>query len=869
MSSISNLNRMSGLMSGLDTEALVKAMTANTKARIDSQKQKIQILQWRQESYRSVISKINDFKDKYLNILSPTSIKAQAVMNKYSATSSNDKRITATAAPGAAVGKYTISQAATAKTASITSDYSKGPVAAGEINLDFSKNIKAKPYKVEVELDGSKKTITFKGGADAEESKANFLAAINDAFSGAIGSSQGFVLEDGEKEGTATLKFNGNDDGILHTFSVGYNSEGLGLANTAYSRISTAATLGSISFAQELKSENGKYNININGVDFEFNENTTISEMMSTINSSDAGVKMSFSSVSQSFTLESKETGAAANITVSQTNGNLLNALFNRDESWLSTSDADSSKKITYEGLQYPSASNLTAEITEMLKSGDFGENDGIYEVEIKYSDGEAYTLKLNLKEALEEIRANRAAEGEDGEEYDEEAGFSVDEITEAFNSAFQKAYSEEVGGTYTGNIFTYQEDEETGVGALVIWSRDLGVEFKGEDFNGLNNYKDFDAQSDYIIAEGVDEMKFIVDGKEVTVKAKRSEGIAIGDLIKAGVFIMPVDGTLMAAGKVTAVDDNAKDLLREYFGGKEELSGVNSETFNGSNATITVSSDGEHFNTYTSASNLFEFDGTTIDVTNARNFDAEGNYDDYITIEVSKDTSGIMDVVKNFVNDYNTLLADLYGETSTARPKSGGSYYDPLTDDMEEEMSDKEIEKWNEQAKIGWLYNDRHVQTFLSNIRGAMNTYVDGFGLADMGITLSKDWKDNGKLEINESQLESAINAYGDKITDFFTKASDGLAAKLENVVDRAISTSSDKYGYLSALAGIEGTKTNNDNQIYREISAIQKIIDRLNERYEKEQKRYWDRFTALETYMAQAQAQMSYFTDNSTNGG
>ena len=50
---VSSRNRMSGLMSGLDTEELVKAMTANTKNRINSKQQKLQTLQWKQDGYRS------------------------------------------------------------------------------------------------------------------------------------------------------------------------------------------------------------------------------------------------------------------------------------------------------------------------------------------------------------------------------------------------------------------------------------------------------------------------------------------------------------------------------------------------------------------------------------------------------------------------------------------------------------------------------------------------------------------------------------------------------------------------------------------------------------------------------------------------
>ena len=176
MSSISNRNMMSGLISGLDTEQLVKAMTMNTKNRINSQKQKLQTLTWKQESYRDVISKISDFKNKYLDILSDTSIKANKIMKSYKAESSNDKVITATAAAGSTAAKYTIKQAHAAKTAEISSN---GSISTGEVKLDFSNNVSGKTYNVEMTLDGVTKNVSFKGGADVEASKKNFLNAAN------------------------------------------------------------------------------------------------------------------------------------------------------------------------------------------------------------------------------------------------------------------------------------------------------------------------------------------------------------------------------------------------------------------------------------------------------------------------------------------------------------------------------------------------------------------------------------------------------------------------------------------------------------------------------------------------------------------
>ena len=97
MAGSTNGIKNAGLLSGLDTENLVKQMASLTKSKINRQKQKLQSLQWKQESYRSVISKIKTFKDTYLNALNPeTNIGSNYLMASFKATSSNSA-VTATA----------------------------------------------------------------------------------------------------------------------------------------------------------------------------------------------------------------------------------------------------------------------------------------------------------------------------------------------------------------------------------------------------------------------------------------------------------------------------------------------------------------------------------------------------------------------------------------------------------------------------------------------------------------------------------------------------------------------------------------------------------------------------------------------------
>lgn len=841
---ISGRNRYSGLISGLDTEQLVKAMTMNTKNRINTQKQKLQTLTWKQESYRDVISKISDFKNKYLDILSDTSIKANKVMKSYKTEVSNDKVISATAAAGSTPAKYTIKQAHAAKAATVSSN---GSISTGEVKLDFSNAVSGRTYNVEMTLDGVTKNVAFKGGADAEASKKNFLNATNAVFAEVKGSDKQFEFT----AGTSDLKFNSGDD-VFHTFSVGYNQEGVGLGNTTSNKIYTGTSISSVGFKQALQeTSDGKYAFNINGVDIEVGKDDTISSIISKVNNSDAGVKLSFSNVSQSFTLESKTTGDAAEINVYQTKGNLLNAMFNIESGSLNPTTADTAKLTYIDNVK--TSGRVSKAFTDALSNGT---SDNLtHDVKVTDNDGNTYSFKVDLGAKLKDMP-------KDGE------GAYIDEVVSAaYNKAFKDAYKAATGNELADDNF---ELSYAG-GQLTIDSPDLTVEMKGGfigDANMLTNGKEMNASPAYIPVSGANTMTFDRNGEIVTVTGKDGADISMQDLIEAKIITLPSDGNVIAAGTITGTDQAAKDFLTAVFG-KDKVEGAKDGdvmTARGSNSMLEVSSDGVTFTKYSSATNLFTFDGTTINLTEAKDFVAETE-EDYITVETKKDNSAIKDVIVGFVNDYNKLLEDLYKVIETKRPRSSGSYYDPLTEEQEEEMSDKEIEKWNNNAKEGLLYRDSNVQRFLSEIRSAMLTRVDGFGLQDMGITLTDSWKDNGKLKIDESKLESAIEAYGDQVANMFT-GTDGLAAKLESVVDKAISTSKSNnpnnkktYGYLSALAGIEGTKTDKDNYIYKQMETINKVIERLTTKYENEQERYWKQYTRLETLMAQMQTTMSYF--------
>ena len=116
MSSISSI-RLSGLATGMDTDAMVKSMLTADQEKIDKAQQKEQTVKWQQEIYREVMSDIIDFNDKYFSLTSKDSILSNSAWNTLSITSSNSSVISATGNAGATNVDYKFNVKKLAETA--------------------------------------------------------------------------------------------------------------------------------------------------------------------------------------------------------------------------------------------------------------------------------------------------------------------------------------------------------------------------------------------------------------------------------------------------------------------------------------------------------------------------------------------------------------------------------------------------------------------------------------------------------------------------------------------------------------------------------------------------------------------------------
>lgn len=977
----------SGLMSGLDTESLVKAATANLKTSINTKKQNLQKLTWKQEAYRDVISKLSEFQTKYLDILSSTSIRANAVMNKYVAESTNDK-LQVTAKSGATPATYEITYSQKATAAEVTGS----KATEGSIYLDFSAADEGS-NTVEITLDGSTKKVTFEGG---ENAKQNFLDAVNSTFKDITSTRFAFKDDDANTDTTGRLILNTvPGDKVSHNFEAGY-STALGLENNAYSRISTNSVIGDVDFATALDGD--KFEFSINGVDFSFDRDSKISDIINAVNKSSTGVTMSFSTLSQSFKITSNSTGAGQTVEISQTKGNLINSLLNISDgsetggiSWGSSVSKSFTQQVPFdmdfssvfageEGFSSNKSMYMTVNgydlkldlsaLTARQETEKITVNIGGVDKEIdakisltadskdkiySYTDenGDTYFIGVDKKVAFSVDSDGKTVRDADGNVIDDETKykdimadsgfttstkqmheFTAEEYADAYNEALKKAiaandkindevtlelaekkgYNAENDGTleeYLANMsdvdkmaFNMEKAQQLDQYALDRW----GLTFtKSETTDAENNTTSYinletgDNTSVYMkrasdfgftpeknyTEEAVDDSYVVsdkaltflnADGRKVTVTGTgENGGVTIADLTSLtdangnAIFKFDEDdGTITVAegNTLTFADADTRTFLNDVFG-KTTIKGVSSDaalTVYGTNAQVTINGV-----TLESADSTFTVDGTTFTFNNVDDFDAELEPDSAITVTTKKDNSAIKETVKSFINDYNTLIKDLYKQVQTARPKDGSSYYDPLTEEQEDEMSDTEIEKWNEKAKEGWLYNDVSINKLINKVRGAMSTSFNGMSLYDLGITLKKGEYTDPTYEIDDSKLEAAISRYGDDVTKFFTDSENGLAKNLNDAIDAAISTKSTDgagnkkgYGYLTSLVGVKDTVSETKNQYYTQMQSIQKVIDTLQERYEDEQERYWSKFTTLETYISNMSAQMSYFTSS-----
>lgn len=860
----SSVLRFSGMNSGLDTESIVNAMTAATKLKITKQNRKAITLKWKQEAYQGITTKLTDFQNKYLDMLnSKVNLKSKSTFTKYGATVSTlnadgilkegtPAGVSVRSGTNAVPGTYNVKVLQTATQAKYQGS------AMDASSLDLSQyNDASQNYSFNITV-GTKSTVINFNGGSADSVRSQINSQLKDAYGASNTSGQGlvYVNESGKlissdrqamsltgvanMYGNFTFDLSGNINAGTNKFNITVGDETVSISFDSYTadyfNQTDSTTLG----AQKREEYQNLY----------FGE-----QAEKLYNAAKADGSVDFDALrTQAYDkakqadydkkFESEKTKAIAEydeeLKTNYDNGIADGSIAEGTsfEDWKKTqAEFDENAFKTAFDEQYAKDFDETAFKAQFDKDYDelsaYKDTLNADDFKLSNEDLAAYANKYELNKAIGKVKLS------DG------TGLNIDEngtVTAANGEKLAVAADPATRNTFgasTARKTTAQVTTATTATTL----KDLGVEDSATfTINGTK----FTFTSDYTVAKMMSE-----------INASKNAGATMTFSTLTNSFALSSSGYGTAASIEFSADNGSA--------GAELLStlGLTSGTLTqGRNLQLEVNGE-----TIETSSNSFTADGTTMTFTSA----AQGAEFSY---EVKKDNSSAIDAIKSFVEDYNKIIEEVYGQLDQ---KPNSDYYALTDDDIEDmDLSEKQQEKWEEKAKEGLLYNDSTVSTVMQKMRSVLYSTVktaDGqtFSLFSMGITTSDDWGDHGKLELDETKLEAAFEQYADQIADLFAGTTvdengntvkTGIMHKLDGVLTGAVKTTGARKdkGTLVQLAGTKTGTSATDNSIYDQLKSISTLISSLETRYEKQQDRYWKQFSNLETMMGSLNSQTSY---------
>ena len=277
-----------------------------------------------------------------------------------------------------------------------------------------------------------KKSVFNESTAGYDLSKDNIIDHFNEsALKNSIGNLE---LDDGTKfevnydaatnkadikayKETTDGEGNTQKDYLQTAITIGKNSansaETLGNAEaaetTSITQITNSTKLSDIGATPD---EDGNYNFTINGKSFSFDGETTVNDMMKKINASSAGVKMTYSSLDNAFTVTSNKYGLASEVNIEDTSG------------------GDLMSKLGIVGGDFTAGENLEVYVNGKLYQSDTNS------IEV---DGSTFTISN---------KAQEPAPGEDPVEYTVSIGKDTSSIKDLIKD-FVKDYNQLIEDVY------------------------------------------------------------------------------------------------------------------------------------------------------------------------------------------------------------------------------------------------------------------------------------------------------------------------------------------------------------------------------------------------------------------------------------
>ena len=439
----------------------------------------------------------------------------------------------------------------------------------------------------------------------------------------------------------------------------------------------------------------------------------------------------------------------------------------------------------------------------EQLKNFYDVDESGVRTIKVDYANkfGEAYD-KLS-----DEIKADL---NQTKEQY-------IDaQTTAAYEAAVDKATLSQVNSLISSDADTKTRLaalETSGLDNLSGYSEEMIKKFSVKTFDSKNavSKEDYSTMMDGIAS------RYLNIGTHATSNAGGLSKLGLGDV------------SLDADGKAVATGGPSDAAL---ISASDSVVTLNGATLTSSSASLAVN-------------------GLTIDL---KGKTAPG---ESITFSVSHDTSGVYDMVKEFVTEYNSVMKEMYKmyHADSARD------YDVLSKEEKESMSEDEIELWNNKIKDSLLRNDSILNNLMSSMRSALQTTVevDGkrYSLSSFGIMTSTDYQEGGQLHIYGDPKDTVYGDYTDKLNAALESDPDLVAEVLSKIGSNLYKTMQDKMKSSKVSSALTFY---NDKQIKKDLEEYKDQIDEWTERLETMEDDYYAQFAAMEKAMAQLNSQSNY---------
>ena len=259
---------------------------------------------------------------------------------------------------------------------------------------------------------------------------------------------------------------------------------------------------------------------------------------------------------------------------------------------------------------------------------------------------------------------------------------------------------------------------------------------------------------------------------------------------------------------------------------------------------------------TYTSSLNTYSINGLSITAMQATG-DGDTNA---ITVTTATDTQAIYDKIKSFLTQYNSLINEMTSLYNADTAKG----YEPLTDDEKSEMSDSEVEKWEEKIKSSLLRRDDSLESVMNLMTNAMSQpvtiegkkyYLSSFGIKTLGFLNAPENQQNA-YHIDGDEDDTATSGNEDKLMAMINSDPDTVVSFMQQLTTNLYDAIGTKMK-SSTLSSIY--KVYNDKEMASEYSDYTTTIKKWEQKLQDQEDAYYKKFSAMETALSKLQSQTS----------